>query len=70
MKKFYFTFGQIHTHSVNGVTFDKDIVVEIKARSYEEARDIMFKTFGARWAFQYDKKPDMSYFSRGIYKLV
>lgn len=70
MKKFYFTFGQIHTHSVNGVTFDKDIVVEISALSYDNAREIMVAIFGLKWAFQYDKKPDMSFFPRGIYKLA
>ena len=67
--KSYFTFGQSHVHSVGGTTFDKDCVVEIEAESAEKAREKMFYFFGAKWSFQYDKKPDMSFFTRGIIKL-
>jgi len=66
MSKHYFTFGQVHVHSVNGKTFDKDCVVEITAEDGNKARKKMFDTFGAKWAFQYDNKPDMKYFPRGI----
>lgn len=66
MKKAWFTFGQTHAHSVNGITFDKDCVVEIEA---EEPRDKMFDTFGVKWAMQYDQPPDMRHFPRGIIKL-
>ncbi len=69
MKKYYFTFGQIHTHSVNGITFDKDIVVEIEAENYGKARQRMVDTFGLVWCFQYKKKPEMEFFPRGVYKL-
>ncbi len=69
MKTFYFTFGQSHTHAYGGRTYDKDCVVEIKAKSSNEARKIMFDTFGAKWSMQYDKLPDMSYYPRGIFKL-
>ena len=69
MRKYYFTFGQSHVHSVNGITFDKDIVVEITANNSGEARDIMFDTFGDKWCFEYKKLPDMSFFPRGIIKL-
>lgn len=66
MKTAYFTFGQIHAHSVNGTTFDKDCVVEITAN---DPRATMFETFGAKWAMQYDKPPRMEYFPRGIIAL-
>ena len=68
MKKYYFTFGQTHIHSVNGKTFDKDCVVEIEG-SFGETRDKMIDHFGIKWAMQYDKLPDMSFFPRGILKL-
>lgn len=69
MKKYYFTFGQIHTHSINGKTFDKDCVVEIEAESREEAREKMVEVFGIRWSHQYEKLPDMGFFPRGVFKI-
>lgn len=63
MKTSYFTFGQSHAHNVGGFTYDKDIVVKITA---ENPRKVMFKTFGDKWCFEYDKEPDMKYFHRGI----
>lgn len=63
----YFTFGQQHVHSVNGFTYDKDVVVKITA---EDPRAVMFETFGPTWAFQYDDAPPpMEYFPRGIKEL-
>ncbi len=68
MKTHWFTFGQSHAHSVNGKTFDKDCVVEITA---EYPRNVMFETFGNKWAFEYDKLEDvhLECFPRGIIKL-
>lgn len=66
---YYFTFGQDHIHSYNNKTLDKDIVIEIEANDSNNAREIMFNTFGSKWAFQYDEKPDMNFFPRGIYKI-
>ena len=66
-KTSYFTFGQSHLHSVHGFTYDKDIVVEITA---ENPRNEMFKLFGRKWASEYDNKPDMSFFPRGIKKIT
>lgn len=63
----FFTFGQSHVHSVNGVTFDKDIVVEITA---EDPRQVMVDTFGLKWCWQHDDNPpDMKWYPRGIHKL-
>lgn len=69
LKSYYFTFGQGHVHSLGGFTYDKDIVVEVSADSNAEARAIMFNYFGRKWGMQYDKKPDMKYFPRGIKKI-
>lgn len=62
----FFTFGQNHVHSLNGITFDKDIVVEIEDN---EPRALMFAFFGPKWAMEYDFKPDMDLFPRGCVKL-
>lgn len=69
MKTFYFTFGQTHVHSVNGFTYDKDIVVVINSESEIEARKIMFDHFGEKWGFCYIRKPNMDFFPRGFKQL-
>lgn len=63
MKKSYFTFGQSHVHEIDGFIFDKDIVVEIEN---DNPRAVMFNMFGRKWAMEYDEKPSMEYFPRGI----
>ena len=62
----WFTFGQVHTHFVTGITFDKDCVVKITAFS---ARKVMFDTFGTKWAMEYNEQPDLRYFPRGVIEL-
>lgn len=69
MNNYYGTFGQVHIHKIDKVTFDKDCVVEIKAEDEEKAREYMFAVFGQKWAFLYKEKPDMEYFPRGIFKI-
>ncbi len=62
----YFTFGQQHTHSVNGHTMDKDCVIKITAVN---PRLKMHELFVNKWAFEHDEIPEMHYFHRGIYFL-
>lgn len=59
----YFSFGQSHVHSVNGFTYDKDVLVKIRAN---DPRQVMFDTFGEKWAMQYDEPPDAQFYPRGI----
>jgi len=71
MSKYYYSFGQSHTHRVHGVTLDKDSIVEIIAPDDETgmaaAREKMFDTFGQKWSMQYtENNIDMSYFPRGV----
>lgn len=66
MNTYFFTFGQTHVHSVNGFTFDKDVVVQISATDSNSARQKMFDYFGDKWGMEYISKPNMSYFPRGI----
>jgi hypothetical protein len=63
---YYFTFGQDHVHSIDGFTFDKDVVVAIEAETSEEATRIMFDAFGRKWSMQYDHTPNLKFFPRGI----
>ena len=65
----YFTFGQAHTHSVNGFTYDKDVIVEIEA---DDPRQIMFSWFGQKWSHEYTEaevREMLHWFPRGIHKL-
>ena len=69
-KDYYVTFGQVHTHSVDGKTFDRDCVAVVRASDYGEARKIAFKTFGAKWAFIYEEVPDVKkFYGRGLMAL-
>ena len=52
--KIYITFGQIHVHSVNGKTFDKDCVAEIECNNHGEGRDLAFEYFGDKFFTSYD----------------
>ena len=65
------TFGQDHTHRVNGITFDCDCVARIKCNSHGEGRDEAFKLFGAKWCFSHNEKDfvesgSLKHFPRGI----
>jgi len=66
MKTAYFTFGMGHVHVVDGVTYDKDVLVKITA---EDPRKVMFDTFGAKWANQYEELIDPIYYPKGIKEL-
>jgi len=69
MKTYYFSFGQTHVHSVNGFTWDKDIICAIQSDTETNARGIMFDHFGEKWGFVYLKQPDLNYFPRGVKNL-
>lgn len=69
MRKFYITFGQAHVHSYEGITLDKDCVVQVYAKDYKVVHEWAMRSFHGIFAFVYKKKPDMSYYPRGIIKL-
>lgn len=69
--KTYVTFGQIHVHSVNGKTFDKDCVAVIEAKDAEAGRAKAFEIFGEKFCFTYPedkfiKDKMMEWFPRGL----
>ena len=69
IKSFFVTFGQIHEHRIGEKVFDKDTVALIKSKSEGEARNHAFNAFGNKWAFIYDKLPDMIHFPKGVVRL-
>ncbi|MBW8034105.1 MAG: hypothetical protein FVQ79_00105 [Planctomycetes bacterium] len=67
MKTYYFSFGQDHTHRIDGVTLDADVLLKVTAEGYNEARQKVFDAIGPKWSFQYDDDTmDLKYFPRGI----
>lgn len=62
--KTYVTFGQAHTHSVNGKTFDKDCVAVVHGD-----REKVFEIFGPAFSFEYSEDTwddkNMRYYPRG-----
>lgn len=79
--KYFFTFGQNHTHPKTGDNL-KDCWVEIVAHEdisklaeidiaycNKQAREAMFKRYGLKWSMQYDEKEfNASYFPKGCYE--
>lgn len=63
--KFYISFGQVHTHSINGVTIDKDCVVEIEADSRGAAHEKAMIFFDGVFHNVYTE-PHTEYFPRGV----
>ena len=65
----YFTFGQGHTHVLNGTVYDKDCVVKITSLN---PRIKMLELFGTVWAMEYDSSPvrkNPLLYPRGIFDL-
>lgn len=73
-KKIHVTFGQVHAHSVNGRTFDKDCVAVISCESEKEGRAKAFEYFGQQFCFTYfdtDWSDDkLAYFPRGLMEVL
>ena len=72
MAKTYITFGQVHVHSVNRRTFDKDCVAVIECENEAHGRELAFEYFGPTWHQSYfepshQKLTDiLHYFPRGL----
>ncbi len=54
--KTFITFGQIHVHSINGKTIDKDCVAVINHTKDEDGRAIAFELFGNKYSMEYPEK--------------
>lgn len=64
--QFFVSFGQVHIHSVNGKTLDKDCIAVIEAADHAAAHDKAFEMFDKKFCFVYDEVPDMEFFPRGL----
>ena len=69
MSKFYISFGQIHIHSINGKTFDKDCLARIEAESYEEAHKKAMEIFNGVFHNCHEENElsqVIEYYNRGV----
>lgn len=64
--KCYITFGQIHVHSINGKTLDKDSVAQIESRSLKEGHIKAMEIFDKKFHNCTSNIPDMTYYPCGI----
>ena len=71
--KHYVTFGQQHTHRVNGITLDCDSVDCYKAKNATEGREKAFEYFGNKFFTDYHNEQfdmeSLHYFPRGIIQI-
>lgn len=69
MKRLCVTFGQVHVHNVNGITFDKDCVAVIQAHTIEQADRWAFEWFDGKFHQHTDwdkfNHDSMRYYPRG-----
>ena len=70
LKPIFVTFGQVHRHEYANQVYDKDCVGVIYANSENEARESLFKIFGAKFCFTYteenwEKTPMLTHFPDG-----
>ena len=71
MPDFYITFGQNHSHKIDGVTYDRDCVGVIWAENCSQARKIAVENFGYVWCFLYSSIEEVSLelYPRGLIKV-
>lgn len=65
----YVTFGQDHTHRVNGKTFDCDCVAVIECSDARSGRERAFEYFGRKFFTTYfddEFHGEMDYYPRGF----
>jgi len=68
MKDFYFSCGQSHRHELpGGKVWDKDSVIQVKARTAGDAMAYVNRHFGNQWARCYTEATIVStWFDNGV----
>ena len=74
MPSTYVTFGQAHTHAINGKTLDSNCVAVIACKDAEHGRELAFEYFKAKFCMEYHEDQfDMSnvatYYPRGLIEI-
>ena len=70
MERHYVTFGQIHTHRINGKTLDCDTVAVFESNNAEDGRKKAFELFGDKFFTDYHgdqwNESHLEYFPKGL----
>ncbi len=69
MSKYIITFGQLHTHRIQGKTFDCDCVAEVEAEDEQAARDLFYPRFCFSYPENKFDEDDMKFYHRGKIKI-
>lgn len=69
MAKLYITFGQVHVHSVNGHTLDKNCVAVINGPNLEWCDKMAFEWMDGKFHQHTGTLPDMTYYPRGLIEI-
>lgn len=73
MPKTYVTFGQSHTHTVNGNTLDKNCIAIIECVNEEDGRAKALEFFDSKFCMEYYETRfninDLDYYPRGLIKV-
>lgn len=65
MNTYYITFGQKYRHEPHPLGGHPDGWIEVHAEYEVEARQMIHKLCGSKWAFIYNKQPDIAIYPRG-----
>lgn len=55
MNNYYISFGSDHAHRVDGFTYDRNVLMGIKAETEGDARVVAFALFGPKFCTSYDE---------------
>lgn len=73
MKSYYFTFGQGHVYTINGILCHPNMIAVIRAPSYESARNTAIIWFDNKFHNQYSEETwsedILKYYPDGIKEL-
>lgn len=69
--KIYITFGQIHTHRINGKTLDCDCVASFEAESLEAGHNQAMEWFDGEFHQSLTEitDDDLKYYPRGVIEI-
>jgi len=71
MSKFYISFGQCHVHRIGGFTYDCDVLMGIRAETYQDARAVAHALTGGVFGTSYtDEDIKMEHFPNGVHFLA
>ncbi len=68
MNKYFFTLGQAHSHILpNGTKWDRHGLVQVNAKTENQARELIVAKFGIKWCTSYaEQSINMGLYTKGV----